>query len=72
MFLQAVSLIVCEGLSVGAAAQRLGIENDRLRNILRRRRQPPAARSRASDQPLMNVTEECHRSTTRGRSVCDP
>jgi len=38
IYWSAVSLIVCEGLSVGAAAQRLGIENVRLRNILRRRR----------------------------------
>jgi hypothetical protein len=38
LYWSAVSLIICEGLSVGAAAQRLGIENGRLRNILRRRR----------------------------------
>jgi hypothetical protein len=38
LYWSAVSLIVCEGLSVGAAAQRLGIESGRLRNILRRRR----------------------------------
>ena len=38
LYWSAVSLIVCEGLSVGAAAERLGIENGRLRNILRRRR----------------------------------
>jgi hypothetical protein len=38
IYWSAVSLIVCEGLSVGAAAARLGIENVRLRNILRRRR----------------------------------
>jgi hypothetical protein len=38
IYWSAVSLIVCEGLSVGAAAERLGIENVRLRNILRRRR----------------------------------
>ena len=38
IYWSAVSLIVCEGLSVGAAAERLGIETVRLRNILRRRR----------------------------------
>jgi len=38
IYWSAVSLIVCEGLSVGAAAARLGIENVKLRNILRRRR----------------------------------
>ena len=38
IYWSAVSLIVCEGLSVGAAAERLGIENGRLRNILRERR----------------------------------
>jgi hypothetical protein len=41
IYWSAVSLIVCEGLSVGAAAKRLGIENVRLRNILRRRRRRP-------------------------------
>ena len=41
IYWSAVSLIVCEGLSVGAAAERLGIENVRLRNILRRRRRRP-------------------------------
>ncbi len=46
LYWAAVSLIICEGLSVGAAAQRLGIENGRLRNILRRRR--------------LNVTETRH------------
>jgi predicted HTH domain antitoxin len=40
LYWSAVSLIVCEGLSVGEAAQRLGIENGRLRNILRRRVSP--------------------------------
>jgi transposase-like protein len=38
IYWSAVSLIVCEGLSVSAAARRLGIENVRLRNILRQRR----------------------------------
>jgi hypothetical protein len=42
IYWSAVSLIVCEGLSVGAAAERLGIENARLRNILRGRRRLPA------------------------------
>lgn len=49
IYWSAVSLIVCEGLSIGAAAERLGIENARLRNILRgRRRRLAAARSRSS------------------------
>ena len=43
IYWSAVSLIVCEGLSVGAAAERLGIENVRLRNILRHRRRRLAA-----------------------------
>jgi hypothetical protein len=47
LYWSAVSLIICEGLSVGAAAQRLGIENVRLRNILRRRR-------------IVSVTESRH------------
>jgi hypothetical protein len=47
LYWSAVSLIICEGLSVGAAAERLGIENGRLRNILRRRR-------------LVSVTESRH------------
>ena len=33
----AVSLIVCEGLSIDKAAERLGVEGDRLRLILHRR-----------------------------------
>lgn len=45
VYWSAVSLIVCEGLSVGAAAERLGIENIRLRNILRRRRRRLSGRS---------------------------
>ena len=45
IYWSAVCLIVCEGLSVGAAAERLGIENGRLRNILRSRRQHHPARS---------------------------
>lgn len=52
LYWSAVSLIVCEGLSVGAAAERLGLENGRLRNILRRRRRRPPARSREPLQPL--------------------
>ncbi len=52
----AVSLIICEGLSVGAAAERLGIENARLRNILRRRRRRLPARVRGPMQPH----DECH------------
>jgi hypothetical protein len=55
LYWSAVSLIVCEGLSVGAAAQRLGIENERLRNILRRRRRR-AAGSYVPTPPL----DECH------------
>jgi predicted HTH domain antitoxin len=54
VYWSAVSLIVCEGLSVGAAAERLGIENRRLRNILRRRRLP--TRSCGPSRPL----DECH------------
>jgi hypothetical protein len=33
----AVSLIVCEGLSIDKAAERLGVEDERLRMILHRR-----------------------------------
>lgn len=33
----AVSLIVCEGLSIEKAAERLGVDDDLLRDILRRR-----------------------------------
>lgn len=56
LYWSAVSLIVCEGLSVGAAAERLGIENGRLRNILRRRRRRRSTRSREPLRPL----DECH------------
>jgi len=56
LYWSAVSLIVCEGLSVGAAAKRLGIENGRLRNILRRRRQRMPGRS----PEQMSVTDPRH------------
>lgn len=56
IYWSAVSLIVCEGLSIGAAAERLGIETVRLRNILRRRRRRLAARLRGPTRPL----DECH------------
>ena len=56
LYWSAVSLIVCEGLSVGAAAQRLGIESGRLRNILRRRRQRMPARSDLQRPAI----DECH------------
>ena len=56
IYWSAVSLIVCEGLSVGAAAERLGIENGRLRNILRRRRRRLAEGLRGPIRPL----DECH------------
>ena len=56
IYWSAVSLIICEGLSVGAAAERLGIENGRLRNILRRRRRRLASRTRGPVQPQ----DECH------------
>ena len=52
IYWSAVSLIVCEGLSIGAAAARLGIENGTLRNIMRRRRRLLAARLRGSLLPL--------------------
>jgi hypothetical protein len=38
IYWSAVSLIVCEKQSVRAAAARLGVQADRLRRILRRRR----------------------------------
>lgn len=37
LYWSAVNLIVCEGLSIAKAAERLGIGSDRLRNILQRR-----------------------------------
>jgi DNA-directed RNA polymerase specialized sigma24 family protein len=52
LYWSAVSLIVCEGLSIAAAAERLGIENRRLRNILRTRRRRLQAR--------LNVSESRH------------
>jgi hypothetical protein len=38
IYWSAVSLIVCEKQSIRAAAAQLGVEADRLRRILRRRR----------------------------------
>ncbi len=56
IYWSAVSLIICEGLSVGAAAERLGIENGRLRNILRRRRR----RSPSKVRGPIHSRDECH------------
>jgi DNA-directed RNA polymerase specialized sigma24 family protein len=56
LYWSAVSLIVCEGLSVGAAAKRLGIEDGRLRNILRRRRRHMPSGSLGPNRPV----DECH------------
>jgi hypothetical protein len=56
LYWSAISLIVCEGLSVGAAAERLGIDNGRLRDILRRRRRhSPLPRHSRIPSP-----DECH------------
>jgi DNA-directed RNA polymerase specialized sigma24 family protein len=49
LYWSAISLIVCEGLSIAAAAERLGIENRRLRNILRTRRRRLQARLSVSE-----------------------
>jgi hypothetical protein len=37
IYWSAVSLIVCEGLSIAKAAERLGVEDERLSSILQRR-----------------------------------
>jgi hypothetical protein len=37
LYWTAVSLIVCEGLSIDKAAERLGVETEELRTILHRR-----------------------------------
>ncbi|RPH54381.1 MAG: hypothetical protein EHM84_01900 [Lysobacterales bacterium] len=37
LYWAAVSLIVCEGLSIDKAAERLGVDDERLRSILHRR-----------------------------------
>lgn len=37
LYWTAVSLIVCEGLSIDKAAERLSVEHDKLRRILHRR-----------------------------------
>lgn len=37
LYWAAVSLIVCEGLSIESAAERLGVEGEDLTNILHRR-----------------------------------
>lgn len=60
IYWSAVSLIVCEGMSIGAAAERLGIENGRLRNILRRRRRRHGSRSHAAEHPRAVYQWECH------------
>lgn len=57
LYWSAVSLIICEGLSVGAAAERLGIESGRLRNILRRRRRRLPRAYAAPSTRMMSVTD---------------
>jgi predicted HTH domain antitoxin len=53
IYWSAVSLIVCEDLSIDKAAERLGVESDRLRHILRRRQIGRANdRSRTITRPL--------------------
>ena len=51
----AVSLIVCEGLSIDKAAERLGVDDDKLRMILHRRQtlrpDTPEARPKAQAAP---------------------
>ena len=37
LYWAAVSLIVCEGVSIDEAAERLGVDDERLRSILHRR-----------------------------------
>jgi hypothetical protein len=37
LYWTAVSLIVCEGLSIDKAAERLGVEDEHLRGVLHRR-----------------------------------
>jgi hypothetical protein len=43
LYWSAVSLIVCEGLSIEKAAERLDVDGEKLRNILQRRQtlRPP-------------------------------
>lgn len=48
-----VSLVVCEGLSVRKAAERLGIDTQRVRHILRRRRRMRPFSSPTQTQPSL-------------------
>jgi hypothetical protein len=61
LYWSAVSLIVCEGLSIRKAADRLGVDGERLRHILRHRRslrpfgsapEPSSAPSTSSTSPV--------------------
>jgi hypothetical protein len=56
LYWSAISLIVCEGLTVGEAADRLGVENGRLRTIMRRRRR----RSALPQHSRIPRRDECH------------
>lgn len=69
IYWSAVSLIVCEGLSIRAAAERLGIENGELRNILRVRRRFMAARLHSS---RMAAASGRWTSVTDSRHARDP
>jgi predicted HTH domain antitoxin len=42
IYWSAVSLLVCEGISIDRAARRLGVTPDRLRDIVKRRQEPLA------------------------------
>jgi hypothetical protein len=53
LYWTAVSLIVCEGLSIDKAAERLGVENEELRTILHRRQTlRPFPNSHPSTRPI--------------------
>jgi hypothetical protein len=51
IYWSAVSLIVCEGLPIDKAAERLGVEGDLLRDILHRRQNMRLYESPPHDKP---------------------
>lgn len=41
LYWSAISMVVCEGLSIAKAAKRLGVAEHELREVLKRRTEPP-------------------------------
>ena len=54
LYWTAVSLIVCEGLPLDQAARRMGVDDDKLKDILHRRRTVRLGASETSDDATIH------------------